>query len=349
MSKSKEKKALPDLSMYDFRTTFISLEYPMHFLSPVMGREKAGEKSSAPSLLELGEELGLNTRDKSVEFLLQQHQKRFQTYKSLYVVFSLLGYLLIGGFALTLFAFVAVLLFDFESTDFNVFIYVFIFMLAYIAFKTASRIVSVLVDHYYADTLSFVTCLYLLANLAKENALARARDRNQLVRRARALRKYLILLPYQFQVTDAPSHSWARQQFRLMEQFAEAKENQIIAPSTGSQMDIFAELRAFLEILLTGNYGEFKYESPSGAETALQASPSRSTVGSLLKFLGTITPLIILLLLYFFPKQLGFLGIENRVISLVSLAWLLLAIDSNLRLGIVERISTLAKAIKELS
>ena len=50
----------------------------------------------------------------------------------------------------------------------------------------------------------------------------------------------------------------------------------------------------------------------------------------------------------YFPSVVKIIGLENRVISLVALAWLLLAIDVNLKLGVVDRIVGIAKAFREL-
>jgi hypothetical protein len=129
-------------------------------------------------------------------------------------------------------------------------------------------------------------------------------------------------------LNDPEPHGWAGRQFKRMEAFVEAKENQIIAPTAASQTEIFAELRSLVEILLTGR-------------------PPR--LAGVLKFLGLITPVFLVLAVFFFPEQLSFLGIERNVISYISLAWLLLAIDASLKLGIVQGLSNLAKSIKDLS
>ena len=75
---------------------------------------------------------------------------------------------------------------------------------------------------------------------------------------------------------------------------------------------------------------------------------SNGALAGIMKLLATLFPLVLLILMYFLPSQFEFLGIEKRVVALISLAWLLLAIDANLKLGVVDRVSSLAKAFKDL-
>lgn len=345
----KEKKTLPDLSKYYFKTNFVSMDHPMHLMSPVKRRSPTGGTEGVPTLMELGAALGMDLKDGMVELAFEQHEGRFKMYRFLHTVFSWLGYFIFAGLAFGVLAYVAFVLLDLDVTDSDFFLTMLLVLLAYISFKSASRVVSVLFDRYYADTLSFVSCLYLLVNLTKRNSLLRARDRKQLLARIRGVRRYTNLLPYQYGVTDPASHSWAGGQFRRMEEFVEEKENQIVAPSANSQVEMFVELRAFLEILLSGNYGEFTYPASTRAETSTAPLKPGTIAGGILKFLGIITPVFLVLSVFLFPEQLSFLGIEKNVIGYISLAWLLLAIDANLKLGIVQGLSNLSRTIKDLS
>ena len=340
----KENKTLPNLSKFRARATFISMEYPLHLLSPIR-RESSNEKDSELPLKELGGALGMNIKNETVASSFARGQRRFDLYKRLYLSFSVIGYLLIG---VPMFIFLAAV-FALSGINYNNWALIPILMLFYMCYKLSNRIVSVLLDRYYADTLSFVTCLYLLANVAKQDALAQPQDRKQLLARIRGLRKYLILLPHQFATSSLPQTSLAPTQFRSMAEFTEEKENEIIAPCASTQLELFAELQAFSDVLLTANYGEFKYKSSALAETPTSSDSSTGALTGILKLIGTVLPLALLLFMYFFPAQFSFLGIENKVVALVSLAWLLLAIDANLKLGIVDRVSSLAKAFRDLA
>lgn len=344
-----EKKALPDLSSYYFKTSFISLDQPLPLMSPVRKRLSTAGTSEVPSLRELGTTLGMDLEADLTVQLFEQHEKRFRTYRLLHTLFSWLGYFLFAGIAFGSMAYVAFILLDFGDSQPGFLLYLLVFLLAYISFRSASRVVSVLFDRYYADTLAFVSCLYLLGNLARKNSLLGTGDRRRLLSRIRGLRKYLSLLPYQFGVSESASHPRAGGQFKHMHEFVEEKENQIIAPSSGSQVEMFGELLSFLDILLTGQYGEFTIQVPAGVESAPAPEQPTTVPGRLLRFLGFITPIFLVLAVFFFPEQLSFLGIERNVVSYISLAWLLLAIDANLKLGIVQGLSNLAKTIKDLS
>lgn len=345
----KKSTTIPDLSMYHFTRIFISLEYPLHLLSPLK-RDDKDRKKSEFSLIELGGVLGMDIQDNAVKSAFNRQQSRLNTYKRLSIGFSSTVYVLIGVFISLIFICLVSFLgiSDFISNNISIVLYPYFIMSGYVGYKSANRMVSAVLDRHYADMLSFVTCLYLFANLARENVLAQSRDRKQLLARIRALRQYLILLPHQFSASDLPPSGLVLTQFRCMAEFTEDKENQIIVPCANSQNDLFVEFHALLEILLSMNYGEFRYKSPTEATLPPSKDSNRVFIG-VLKFLGSVFPLALLLLVYFFPEQIHFLGIDSKVIVLVSMAWLLLAIDANLKLGIVERVSSLAKVFKDLS
>ena len=66
------------------------------------------------------------------------------------------------------------------------------------------------------------------------------------------------------------------------------------------------------------------------------------------RIIGIAVPVFILFLLYYYPDQITNTGLDKNIIGLVAIAWFLLTIDASLGLGVVERISGLAKAIKDL-
>jgi hypothetical protein len=337
--------ALPDLSKYHFRTYYNPIGFPMHLSSPVERTDARGVLSTVDSFGELLNLVGVTVDDPEAKFALKQHEERYSRYKLRYFALAAVAYFLFSCPMILIYVLPLALL----NIDFNYIALLPLLLIAFISFRISSRVVSILFDRQYADTLSFVACLYLLSNVAKENALIRAQDREQLLSRMRALRMYVGLLPYQYAVAEQPMNTWARGQFGGMAQFVEEKENQIVAPFRNSPTMLFTELRAFLEILLAETYGEFKIENRVGAEAPFPTITSNSIFRGGLKFAGTVTPILLLLSFFFFPERLTFLGIENRVITYISLAWLLLAIDANLKLGIVQGVVSLAKAIKELS
>ena len=342
------KSEMPDFSIYEFTTVFIKIDFPMQLLSPARKKGYKSDKQSIPTLAELGAAMGLNTENKTIKETLKCHQDRFRSYQFLHQLLSFVVYLLIGSLIFLLVVLLAYVIIGDANTNFTILFLLPLLILFYIAIRISQRIVSAILDPRYADTLSFVSCLYLLANLAKNNPLVNFRDRKQLLSRIRALKKYILLIPNQYSVDEIPTDGWARKQFKRLAQFTEEKENQIIAPLANSQRDLFEEITQLLNILLSGNYGEFKYEAKASSEAAIPKNIFSVVTGGILKFLGTVIPIVLLVVMYFFPEQFKFLGIDNKIVSLVSLAWLLLAIDANLKLGIVDRIIGLAKAMKEL-
>jgi hypothetical protein len=348
----KEKKVLPDLSAYRFRTfyffPFAPFEFPIQISNPIVGQKSRDAFNKVPSFPDLAILLGLNTMNGTIEAILERLQRQYTAYRIWYTVLSWVGYLFISTPFLLLVIATFVLL-HVPGTNANRYVLTpIILLLAYVSLAISQRIVSLLLDHFYADSLSSITCLFLILELAKKEGLADIGNRKRLLIRIRALRRYLILLPFQVGLTSSSSHDAANKKFKLLTQFAQEKENQVMVPSANSQVELFTELRGFLEILLSKDYGDFHYQGSADAETISSQANNGRVLGGLLKLLGTVMPVLFLIAMFVFPKQLGTLGIENNVISYVILAWLLLAIDANLKLGIVDKLSSLAKALRDL-
>ncbi len=65
-------------------------------------------------------------------------------------------------------------------------------------------------------------------------------------------------------------------------------------------------------------------------------------------YIGSTLLLIFNLAMVMFPEQGNVLGLENKTVSLIALSWFLLTLDNILKLGVVEQVANLAKAIKGL-
>ncbi len=349
------EKEKTDLPAYRFRNIILVLEWltPLQLTNPLMRERRENEKNSIPSLKELGIIVGLDFENEFNTAALEEHQRRFKLYQQRNNWLTWILYLLIGAPALMVILraliFAGLPAIGKGSIFSDVIFYIFLFTSAYIAINAANRLASAWIDRDYAGTLAFVTCLYLLTHLTKTNLLAFTKDRQQLLIRMRGLKKYLALLPYEFAVLDSPAESWARLRFKYMAAFVDAKENQIIAPLANTQTEMIAEIQPLLNILLTGRYGEFTFESPAAASAAVSTTDAPVSIWNrILKFLGSVTPLFLLIAMFLYPDQFKILGLDNNTIGLISLAWLLLAIDANLKLGIVDRLGMLAKTFKDL-
>ena len=351
MRKSKPPKI--DLTGYRYSPALPAIELlPYALITPIMRLRTKENRKLVSSLTELTALVGVNLENEQYAKAIHTHQNRMRVYFAINALISTVLYLSIGILALAFIVFTVIFMsrvdtLRYISGKYASWIPTALFILVFfITFRLAFRVTTTVLDRYYADTLAYLACLNLFIHLNKENSLMLTRERQHLLIRIRGLRRYLTLLSYQYPTNELGSKNWARSQFKQMESFILEKESQIIAPLADTQSKIIAELHSLLLILLTAQYGEFNYAG--AAETEMSAPGQTDRRSWFLKFLGLVTPLLLLAANFFFKGQLQALGFDNQVVALIGLAWFLLAIDANLNLGIVDRISGLAKAMREL-
>lgn len=356
MTTKKSKSPKIDLAVYRYFNAIPAFEELSQPYALVNILHRVDKKKRFLSLAELTALMGVDLENEKFAKAVKAHDNRIRAYRLISFLINLVLYLSIFILFLTVIISVIVLAGLFSapihlSQGFVSNLIGFLFMIIMIvvvmtALRLAYRITSTIIDRYYSDTLAYSACLFLLIHLTKENALMLVNERQRILNRIRTLRRYFLLLPYQYSVTELESTNWARIKFKQMENFIREKEGQIVAPLADTQAKIIDDFQSLLLILLTAQYGEFKYTSV--VETELTALAQTDRRGWFLKSVGLITPLLLLTANFFFKDQFQAIGLDNQVVALIGLAWLLLAIDANLNLGIVDRITGLAKAMREL-
>ena len=335
-------KYVPRLFMFESVSSF-------GLISPIR-RDIAGlwSRSKSATLKELGNAIGMTLENH--EKALAAHQKRFTTYSIISQLVSWVIYILLA--ITTLFIVTAAFflsgLFSIESNIVTAFFMVLYVLSVFMALQIANRLTSTIIDGYYADTLCFVTSLYLLLEIHQEDALLLPTQRNISLKRARALKRIIALLSYQYTSAASTPNKLAQDAFKKLEYFVEEKEYQILAPTARTRSVLEKELLSLVEILLTSHYGEFKYSRKHVKNTEVLASRSNRMIRGATRVIGFVLPIIILIGLIIYPNQFKIIEPYNNIVALVSFAWLLLAIDANLNLGVVDRVAGLARTIKEL-
>jgi uncharacterized membrane protein len=351
MSKSKPPKI--DLTGYRYYSILPAIELtPVALINPLKRSHTKWSRKIAPSLTELSALVGINLENEQYAKAISTHQNRMMFYFAINGLLASVVYLAIGAVLLffVVFTFIIMSRGDIPpslSRNTSWITTILFFFVFGTILQLAGRISSTILDRYYADSLAYLACLNLIVHLNKENSLMLTRERQHLLIRVRGLRRYIILLSYQYPTRELGSKNWAHSQFKQMETFIREKESQIIAPQADTQSKISTELYDFLKILLTAQYGDFKYQSVPESEETVQTQENQ-TRSWVIRFLGLISPIILIIVNYYFKEQLQAIGLDNQIVALVGLAWLLLALDANLNLGIVDRIASLAKAMREL-
>lgn len=340
-----------DLSGYKYISRLFVFESLSSFglISPVR-REPSSvwSRLNSPNLVELGATIGL-TKDYHKK-LLSNFQNRYKSFTIWNTILSYLLYFLLAAisiFAIAIAFSITGLLTNQPKIASTIFVVIYIFAVI-LALQIASRLTSTFIDGYYADTLSFVSCLYLLLEIHQEDALVFPTQRNVSLRRVRALKRNITLLAYQYTGITVTPNQLAQVTFKDMEYFVEEKESQILTPTSKTRITLEKELLSFVKILLTSQYGDFEYSRKRVKTTDIPMSQSNLIARRVFRVLNFILPLSILIGLAAYPNQFKVLEPYDNFAVLGSITWLLLAVDASLNLGIMDRFAGLAKTIKEL-
>ena len=121
-----------------------------------------------------------------------------------------------------------------------------------------------------------------------------------------------------------------------------------MAPKDGTLSQLRHDFYELAKMYIIGNYGEFSWPESQPPTDVLPIKIRQRLWVALPRFLGVVLPLILMGLLLWKRKQIEFVDINFNIVALIFIAWLLLAIDASLKLGIVSGVVGLAREIKSL-
>jgi hypothetical protein len=211
------------------------------------------------------------------------------------------------------------------------------------------RLASALSGRYFAETHCIRAILNLILLLSRDDALTRPDRKKAVVSCMSELAQNTLLLSRCYASKDRANQNWLEKHFKHMARYIWERQRWAIAPKETTLADLRQDFYRLAPIYITGNYGDSSW--PDEAPTPDVPTPTwvQRLLTGLHSFVGVVLPLIILGLFLWQPTLLKPLSIEPKVVTLVIIAWLLLAIDAVLELGIVAGIADLAKGIKELT
>jgi hypothetical protein len=230
---------------------------------------------------------------------------------------------------------------------YNVLLYSVLFMFCTVSFAFFMKISYLLSDSKYADTLCVLTIICLVIQLSYDNILSQSRHRKKLLDRINALARNTILLSgYYFSQYDA-NRTWAQNHFKHMELYIRERERWVLAP-TGTTLDTLR--RDFYELArmyIAGDYGSFSWQPDVGLPGDRPRSWSELLASTGIHVLVAVVPLIVMGYLLGESQWVTSAGLQS-VVALIFIGWLLIIIDAFLKIGIVDKIVSLGKGIKEL-
>lgn len=211
------------------------------------------------------------------------------------------------------------------------------------------RLVDIAVNRFYAETLCVQAVLALSLVLGRDDVLKYSTSRKDLLSRIHYLSRMTLLLASRYATRSESNQSWVFRHFKEMELYLREHERWAIAPTDSTLADLRRDFRQLAPLYITGQYGAFEWRN---LFTAPEISPyglMRRVLTGVLRFIGIVLPLILMGLYLLRPDKFPFIPPESRkIITLIFISWLLLVLDSSLKLGVVAQLTSLAKGIKDL-
>ena len=223
---------------------------------------------------------------------------------------------------------------------FTLFGLIFIFMIIRLGILISSK--------KYASTLCLLACLYIVLELQQDDILSIDHIKIRLINRVDFLAKYIPLVGMNISYNDPSIREWTLQYFKTMQKYVRQLERWIIAPKSDTLQSLRKDFYTMAGILLYGNYAEMDWATLTSEDQEKQKTSVQRLGSTVQRSIGIGLPILLLVAVIFYPGIIP-TGIGIDKISIIAIAWFLIAIDANLRLGVIDRILEIAKAIKELT
>ena len=316
---------------------------------------KYKDSKGSVSLTDLGRVVGLNTS--GVEEILSYHKKRLKYQQWLSAIFAmLLSILFVMAPAFYLYNQISLETIFFLGVEYPIRIMI-IAIFAPILFQAAMlfvqgliiRLVDFIVNRYYADTMSIKTLMELLFELQSLKGLAYSNKRRQLQARISYLAELTLLLAARYSSKSQFVQGSTTRHFKMMELFIRERERMLIAPTDTTRADLLKDFYELAPVYLYGYYGKFTLPDPATTPEEQQGRWHSSRFFSgLLRFVGFILPLLLMGYYLRNPQAFPFVKIDASIVTIIFGAWLLIAIDNIMKLGVMTQLLSVAKGIKDL-
>lgn len=328
-----------------------NLMYTLKIFPPLGYRLTGFEKLPASETFKMGKVIlveiakSIGVDDETSRATLTRHWKRLVQHQQIIGPLSFTVGFLITGLAtiLPFLGLYSLFGYDLYESMGELFLAAFVAVMFWVSFQLSRRFITSMINKHYADTLVSVGALYFMIELLHKDALALPESRKRLQERLNLLSQNILLLSSQFESGSPQSQQRIYSHFKGMEHYVREHEQLIVAPKADSLDILRKDFYHLLKILVSGRYGEFNHEYPPSTPDA-----NRKGMAGILSIINFVIPILVVLALYLNPQRIAAMGININTMVLVALAWFLLTIDATLKLGIVERVSGLAKSIRDL-
>jgi hypothetical protein len=211
-----------------------------------------------------------------------------------------------------------------------------------------TRVIARQLTNKYQESICVREIIYLLFELKNNQfSLNNGIRRNiqyrlsRLARETRGLAKHISSL-------SKDNQQWLDNHFGQMAAYILERERWLLAPMPNTMNELESDLQKLASIYISGNYGSFQWDSSNVVQLKSDSWLLRAlkAAGRVIAFL---IPIGLMIWVLTNPTIITLLNITPSLITILMVAWILLGIDSVLKLGVVSNLLNLAKGIRDLS
>lgn len=220
------------------------------------------------------------------------------------------------------------------------------FLSFYITIALGMKLATVTVNRFFSESLCILASLQIIFSLNQDDVLAMPNEKSTLLHLTNFLDTHIALLASHYSRKNNHNKEWIKTHFGNLALFIRERERWIVAPRENTLTDLRKDFYALSEMFVTGRYGDFEW---GNIGTYSPPETKKNTLArNILRFLGIIFPASLFILYFVEPDLFGVIGLNQEVISIVLISWLLLSMDSFFGLGVISSFAQLVKSIKEL-
>ncbi|MCB0212972.1 MAG: hypothetical protein KDJ52_26755, partial [Anaerolineae bacterium] len=189
----------------------------------------------------------------------------------------------------------------------------------------------------------------VLFDLCHDDVLINPDKKKDLMLRLDYIASRTLMLASRYSSRNERNQDWANRHFKEMELYVRERERWIIAPVASTLENLRSDFYEISQIYIIGNYGDFSWQDLYVATDIITFRWYQRLIKGIPRLVGIMLPLLLMGLYLWQPGLFPAIQIDANVVTLLFMAWLLLAIDATLNLGIVTGLANLAKGLKDLA
>lgn len=220
-------------------------------------------------------------------------------------------------------------------------------LFTFVIVRVAFRLGSVLTNKNFAESLCVMVVVFIIVDLSRDDILTDPKKKKRLLIRLDDLARVTRLLAFRYASRNERNQQWINSHFSRLQQFILERARWAVAPMDCTLDDLRQDFYELAKMYVEGNYGAFSWGTQDDL-TERSLTWKTRVFAILPPFVGIVVPLILMVPLLRKPAYLESVGISSNIMALILIAWLLLAVDGALKLGVVAGIANLAKEIKSL-